>query len=425
MGKSKGKTVDAGEIFDISDLLSESGFSVDTNFSTEGSVTSELPSSASAKVQTSDIQDAIDKLSEYRSLNAEQKKELLRDSLRICSHKLVHDSVEAITSAVLSILKQGRSKEEIIYCCKLLNIISVYSSADIGELWSFAEDVLVRHVNESSSTEVVCACLMSYTLLTLLLDTEDDSVFVLEFLQGIIDSDGAVVCAEDVAVVVQSACFCCGLLITTITSALETLQEVVETLQEQLSSSEPGVQIAAAESIAMAYEKYGNMLDLTERASNPLVRRKDALIRVLVEVTRESSKTISKGHKKQLHKTAREALVTVESDGADCSLKEKIKLAGKVVIVDSWEKLFHLQRYRYIFGSGLGLYFSGFSFVRQSLGAKTTSASLLTDDVDEFDTPIEHQSIDQFDRRTLERTRDKRRREEQRLKKAFMTSEDY
>lgn len=219
----------------------------------------------------------------------------------------------------------------------------------------------------------------------------DETQQNMDFLLEIVESDGAMVEADDNGEVVTAALEEWGFLATTLDDMEETSEEPVEAFVEQLESSDVGVQIASGENIALLFEKSytereddeepepQNGDDEEEEDHSNMVkrytvyRREDQLKHTLESLSKLSSRRMSKKDKKSLHSNFADILNSVEypargprySNAIDAETNKPygsrmtVGVGGKnQMIIDTWWKLHRLKALRRVLQGGFLVHYA-------------------------------------------------------------------
>jgi hypothetical protein len=218
---------------------------------------------------------------------------------------------------------------------------------------------------------------------------EDEILETLAFLLEIVTSDGNLVGAADNAETVTAALRVYGFLAALVDDLENDSEEAIEAFLEQLDSSDPDVQIAAGENIALLYEKSYTPQEEDETSSDieepeeggdssgddsvdsSLIKRYNAyhntseVVEKVSALASLSTHKLNKRIKQQLHKAFSSILITVEDPrrglrtNSARGMRFKIYQAGEMD-VDSWWKLMRLNALRRILSGGfVAHYFEG------------------------------------------------------------------
>lgn len=289
---------------------------------------------------------------------------------------------------------------------RAIELLVITSSDD--KIYENTEPLLTRAIRDSTSNVVKTAAIHCLGACTIFGGAGEDGILEqMTFLLDIVASDGQSIDAADDPTSVTAALQVWGFLVTEIDDFESESEEAVQIFMDQLDSSDPGVQIAAGENIALLYEKsYTPQEDdesdesedpadesdehANEIASGPkLLKRYNAyhntpeLERQLQGLATIHSKRISKRDKKSLHSNFASILTTVENPGRGprynmaidqdtnrhygSQLTVKIGRHG-IMSIDRWWKWVRLSALRRILQGGFAEhYFQGNRAVLESL----------------------------------------------------------
>jgi hypothetical protein len=288
----------------------------------------------------------------------------------------VEGKLSELVPALLKSVKSDSSEKEASLALRAIALTLITAPSE--SLYDVLEQTLKRIYTVSEYNTVKAGAI--YTLATAAIyggagDGEIESV--MESFIEIIESDGNSIEAEDSGEVVTAAAEAWGFLATYVDDLSETTEVAMEAFVEQLESSDPSVQIAVGENIALCYEKSytpiesdeeGYVLEKTALVKRyDVYRQQDQLEHRLSEISKESARYIAKKDRKSLHQAFTDILHSVEkptlgprySEALDqetgkpygSRLKIRIHKGGSVTI-DQWWKLHRLQGLRRILGGG-------------------------------------------------------------------------
>ncbi len=250
---------------------------------------------------------------------------------------------------------------------------------------------LKRTIADSGSIPTKVAAIHTLGTCTIYGGASDDEIFEnLAYLLEIISSDGHFVEAGDEGDVVTAALEGWGFLATHIEDLEDESEGAMEAFVEQLESSDPSVQIAAGENIALIYEKSytpqeedeevsddGEAMSDPEDESMPgapkLVkrytpcRRTDQLVHTLSSLASLSTRKLSKKDKKSLHSNFADILNSVENPTRGPRYQNAVshetgkRYGSRMVVrihqngvmrIDKWWKLHRLKGLRRVLQGG-------------------------------------------------------------------------
>lgn len=300
----------------------------------------------------------------------------------------IRSHVQDLLKAFLRSIKYESSVRETTLALRALELIAI--TANDNTIYENVEPLLTRTIRDSTSNLVKAAAIHCLGTCTFFGGAgKDGHLDQMNFFLDIVASDGHSINAPDDAASVTAALQEWGFLATEIDDLEVESEEAIESFKDQLQSSDPGVQIAAGENIALLYEKSYTPQEEDEEdeegsddasvssAGDPdgpkLIKRYDAyhdtpqLERELKLLATVSGKHISKKDKRNLHSNFASILTTVENPrrgpmystaidqdtnrhyGSKCSVK--IGREG-VMNIDRWWKWIRLAALRRILQGG-------------------------------------------------------------------------
>jgi len=292
------------------------------------------------------------------------------------AYEEVENKLSELVPALLKSVKSDSSEKEASLALRAIALTLITAPSD--SLYEMLEQTLKRIYTVSEHNTVKAAAI--YTLAAAATyggagDSECEAI--MDSFIEIIESDGNSIEAEDSGEVVTAAAEAWGFLATYAEDISESTEIAMEAFVEQLESSDPSVQIAVGENIALCYEKsytpiesdedgYANGKDAYVKRYE-VYRQQDQLEHRLSEISKESARHIAKKDRKSLHQAFADILHGVEkptlgprySEAIDqetdkpygSRLKIRIHKSGSVTI-DKWWKLHRLQGLRRILGGG-------------------------------------------------------------------------
>ena len=259
-------------------------------------------------------------------------------------------------------------------------------------IYEAASTPLKRTISHSTSTASKAAAIHTLGLSTFYGGASDDEILEnMDFLLEIITSDGHTISAPDEPEPVTAALEEWRFLCTLIDDMSTLSEDAVEAFAEQITSSFPGVQIAAGENIALLFEKsfkpvgseedsvadYPDSEILSDPAEMPGVpklirlypayRRTDQLIHSLQSIASISTHHLSKTDRKALRTNFADILNSVEYPTRGPRYQNAIsdetgkRYGSRMVVrihkegvmrIDKWWKLTRLQGLRRVLQGG-------------------------------------------------------------------------
>ncbi|KAI9719065.1 MAG: hypothetical protein M1812_003695 [Candelaria pacifica] len=316
---------------DVSDGTTWSMNSIDEFLGLEES---DLPTEAWA----TELGDRIDQIIDRKRSSVQGREESLAIYVRILTAQYareeIHHKLGQIVSAFLKSIKAETSEKETVLALKALVLTIVTDPSDT--IYDAVLQPLKRTISDSESLLSKTAAIHALGAAAFFGGASDDEMDeIMVLLLDIVSSDGHSVSAGDNASVVTAALEEWGFLATQLEDLEEASEDAMEAFVEQLDSSEPSVQIAAGENIALMYEKSYTELEADEEFSSPEedsdpeddalpdgpkmvkrytpYRREDQLKRNLSSLANLSTRRLSKKDKKSLHTNFADILNSVEN----------------------------------------------------------------------------------------------------------------
>jgi hypothetical protein len=323
---------------------------------------------------------------------------------RVATRELVAQ-VPQLSSTLAKILKGARSEREAVLCCKAIAIL-YWTCPDVDDVFILCAPILRLTVQSSSFTIAKAAALTTLASLHLVYSAASETESLLDLLVEIIENDGNTIGASDDAMCVAAAQDAVALALTALEGSdtmLESVQLCLPCLVDQLDSVDLKVRSSAGEAIALAFELTGvhdpeDEEAIAEYKANPPIDDTHFLIRQLSQLSTESSKRVSKQHRKEQHAAFREILATVSNPhglaSSGSTPQETLRFGkqrGQVLYVTTWLGAVRLGHFRTILGGGLQVFLRQSAFVRRLAGFEGYLASeTIAGDGDEEDADDEH-----------------------------------
>ena len=258
-------------------------------------------------------------------------------------------------------------------------------------IYDAASSLLKRTISDSSSIASKAAAIHTLGTCTFFGSTSDDEIFDnMSYLLEIVSTDGAFVSALDEPEPVIAALEEWGFLATLLEDLSEATDEAMDIFVDQLSSSDPSVQIAAGENVALLFEKSYTPLEedetladfddsdiITDPDATPGVpklvkryaayRRIDQLTHTLSGLASLSTRRLSKKDAKSLRTNFADILNSVENPtcgpryqnavndetGRRYGSRMTVRIhQDGVMRIDKWWKLHRLQGLRRVLQGG-------------------------------------------------------------------------
>ncbi|KAF2237214.1 hypothetical protein EV356DRAFT_496770 [Viridothelium virens] len=319
------------------------------------------------------------------------------------TQEVIHNKIGELVPAFLKSIKSETNEKETVLALKALALTLITEPDE--SIYASVYQPIKRTMTDSESQLAKVAAVHALGIATFyggasLAETDDVMAQLLE----IVESDGHAVEAGDSGLVVTAALEEWGFLATQLDDIEDITESAMEAFVEQLDSSDPAVQIAAGENIALLYEKSYTPLEAGESASSSeddyddedpddkngeklikrydVYRREDQLKHSLSALANVSGRHMSKKDKKSLHTNFADILNTVEyptrgprysnavSDESGkrfgSRMTVRIHKTGEMRI-DKWWKLHRLQALRRVLQGGFVVHYEKNEVVFDSL----------------------------------------------------------
>ncbi|KAL8961160.1 MAG: hypothetical protein Q9183_005350 [Haloplaca sp. 2 TL-2023] len=356
----------------------------------------------------SDLADRIAELIDRKRSSVQGRERCLATYVRILTSQYAEEELRGkeaeLVVAFLKSIKAETSEKETILAIKAIAMTVVTSPSDL--IYEAVCGPLKRIISDSASVPSKAAAVHCLGTSTFFGGASDDEILDnMAYLLEIVASDGAFIEAQDEPEPVIAALEEWGSLSTLIDDLADESEEAAEYFVEQLSSSDPGVQIAAGENIALLYEKSyrpltedDGAIDLNEDdiVSDPdeipgvpklvkkhtVYRRTDVLKDTLSELASHNNRRISKKELKSVRTNFADILDSVEypthgpryqnainhETGQRYGSRLSVRIHKEGVMkIDKWWKLHRLQALRRVLQSGFVTHYETNPVVFESL----------------------------------------------------------
>jgi translation elongation factor EF-1beta len=355
---------------------------------------------------TADLYQRIEQILDKKRSSVEGRELTLNafttDLIRHFSKTEIQSKMSDLLPAILKSVKAGQSEREIALGLKAIALMIITVPSDT--IYDAVANPIKSAISDSPHPTVKVSSIHALGIATFYggastEETED----IMDFLLEIISSDGASVEEPDNADLVTAALEEWGFLATQLDDMEDATEPAMETFVDQLESSSSRVQIAAGENIALLFEKSyteaesdddsadEQEIEETRRAAGDgtrmikrytVYRQQHNLIRSLEELTRASSKRVSKKDRKAIHAAFQDVLNTVEKptrgprystaldeDGREYGSRLRVSVghAGGRMLIDRWWKLARLNGLKRLLQGGFLTHYERNEVVFESL----------------------------------------------------------
>jgi translation elongation factor EF-1beta len=354
---------------------------------------------------TADLYQRIEQILDKKRSSTEGRELTLNafttDLIRHYSKAEIQSRMSDLLPAILKSVKAGQSEREIALGLKAIALMIITVPSDT--IYDAVANPIKAAISDSQHPTVKVAAIHALSVATFYggastEETED----IMEFLLEIVSSDGASVEEPDNADLVTAALEEWGFLATQLDDMEDATEPAMETFVDQLESSSSSVQIAAGENIALLFEKSHTEAESDDdsvgeeeeeetarRAAGAprmikrytVYRQQHNLVRSLEELTRASSKRVSKKDRKAIHAAFQDVLNTVEKptrgprystaldeDGREYGSRLRVSIhGGGKMLIDSWWKLARLNGLKRLLQGGFLTHYERNEVVFESL----------------------------------------------------------
>lgn len=367
---------------------------------------------------TADLYQRIEQILDKKRSSTEGRELTLNafttDLIRHYSKPEIQSRMSDLLPAVLKCVKAGQSEREMALGLKAIALMIITVPSDT--IYDAVANPIKAAISDSQHPAVKVAAIHAMSVATFYggASTEETEE-IMEFFLEIVSSDGASIEEPDNAEIVTAALEEWGFLATQLDDMEDATEPAMDTFVDQLESSESRVQIAAGENIALLFEKSyteaesdddsadEEELEEMRRTRNggermikryTVYRQQHNLLRSLEELTRASSKRMSKKDRKAIHHAFQDVLNTVEKptrgprystaldeDGREYGSRLRVSIhGGGKMLIDKWWKLSRLNALKRLLQGGFLTHYERNEVVFDSLPVIVED-----DDGDEYD----------------------------------------
>ena len=351
-----------------------------------------------------DLGDRINEICDRKRSSVQGREETLQafnlDLTRHYAQEEIKSKIDELLPAILKCVKSGQTERETVLALKALALMLITDPSE--SIYDAVSTPIKTTVTDAAHAMAKIAAIHALSIATFYGGaTTEETEEVMDFFLEIVSSDGNLVDEADNAEIVVTALEEWGFLATQIDDIEETTEVAIDTFVDQLESSDVGVQIAAGDNIALLFEK-----SYTEAESDDEINEKDEdqiadangngehmikrytvfrqqkkLEHTLSELSKASSKRLSKKDRKSLHMTFKDILHTVEvptrgprystaldEEGREMGSRLKISVhSGGKMTIDKWWKLHRLNALKRLLQGGFLVHYEANQVVFDSL----------------------------------------------------------
>ena len=308
------------------------------------------------------------------------------DLVRHCAQKELKTKIDELLPNIMKSIKSGHTEREVVLALRALALMLITEPSE--KLYDDVSGPVKSVISNADHPMAKIAGIRTLAIATFYGGaTEEETEKVMDFFLEIASSDGSSIEEDDNGEIVVAALEEWGFLATQIEDLEETNEEAMDTFVDQLQSSDVGVQKAAGENIALLFEKSYTDMESDDEADEAdmangndgevMVKRYTAyrnihqLEGILTELSKVSSKRLSKNDRKVMHRTFEDILHTIEKptrgprystaldiDGNEYGSRLKVKVTKDgTMLIDKWWKYHRLQALKRLLQSGFGVHY--------------------------------------------------------------------
>lgn len=327
------------------------------------------------------LKDAIIALADRKRSSVLSRETLLASVLQLIRHNYAGTRLDGQENdLLLSVMKSVRtstSTEETVRALKTLQVMALSMETDQIYSRNFQQ---IKQVCENSEEEAVKVEAITTMAVATMCGggDETDAESLLSFLTDIVSTDGASIDAPDNGPVVTAALRAWGFVATHVDDLETPASEAMDTLIEQLDSTDVDVQIAAGFNIALICESLRDYEQETGEVWN-VDYNKASLISRMRLLTKESSKLISKKNRRQLHQSFTSVVTSLErgkgpgystaldENEREFGYREKLRFQNISLTVDSWSLSVRIEMLTNVLRGGLAAHYMSNPAVQELL----------------------------------------------------------
>ncbi|QIW94872.1 hypothetical protein AMS68_000390 [Peltaster fructicola] len=333
-----------------------------------------------------ELHDRIEQICDRKKSSVQGREESLNAfSLILMRHyaqSFIRSRTTELIPAIIKCVKAGQTEREVVLALKALALILITIPDET--IYDSAQDIIKNTITDAQHPTAKLAAIRALGVVTFYGGASTEEVeATMDLLLEIASSDGALIEEADNADIVTASLEEWGFLATQLDDMEQATEAAMDTFVDQIDSSKASVQIAAGENIALLYEKSYTELESDEEpssdeddddeASGPrmikrytVYRQKEQLEQSLEDLTKGSSKRVSKKDRKAIHTAFADILNTVEKptrgprystaldeDGREFGSRLKIAIhGGGRMTIDTWWKLLRLNALKRLLQGG-------------------------------------------------------------------------
>ena len=359
------------------------------------------------------LKDRIAELLDRKRSSAKGRETTLNAFSHIIRYHFAGEEVEGqfneLVPALLKSIRGGANYEETVAGIKALTltILSAQSESVYDQVFNSLKGACESSDEESVKVEAIEAMSIAATCGGGSVEGAEE---LLDFLIEIIESDGHSVEAPDNGRVVSAALSAWGFVASHLDDLQDQSEQSLEAFTEQLDSTDVDVQIGAGRNIALLFESARESEEDSASAEDggapssswDMQYDQHKLVQRMTALTRESSKTISKKDRKQLHASFNSVLTSLErgkgpgystarrqaanphaggsaarsdftdgepAEAGEYGYRERVRVHNISITIDTWSLSTRVDMLRSVLGGGLAAHYAENPAVRELLSS--------------------------------------------------------
>lgn len=381
----------------------ESEFSDSTDWGTNSIdalvAPSELEGEGGNELWAAELEERINSLTDRkRSYTEGREQQLSAFNLILTRHfaeEQLKGRADEIVSTLLKSVKAGQSEREVVLALKALALVIITEPSE--DIYDAVASIFKNTINDSQYAAAKIGAIHALSIATFYGGaTVEETEEIMDLFLDIVSSDGAIVEETDNGDLVVAALEEWGFLATQLEDMEESTETAIDTFVDQLESSDPSVQIAAGDNIALLYEKSYTEAESDDEPESDdedgskgprmikrytVYRQQHQLEQTLQAIAKGSSKRVSKKDRKHLHLEFNDVLATIEKptrgprystaldiEGKEYGSRMKVTIhGGGKMTIDKWWKLHRLNGLKRLLQSGFMVHYEFNQVVFDSL----------------------------------------------------------
>ncbi|KAJ4302308.1 hypothetical protein N0V88_002451 [Collariella sp. IMI 366227] len=343
------------------------------------------------------LQDRVTELQDRKRSSVQGREATLGAYSHILKHHFAQRQLDRSVAEILPIIlrgiRSGASDQERLRSIKAFTLTILTCPSET--VFEQAQPVLKAACNDAEDEEIKVAAIHALCFaVTYGGGSSTAADETLDYFLEIIESDGQFVGATDSVAVVTAALQAWAFVASHMDDLIEQSEAAMETFMEQLDSSEPDVQTAAGVNIALLFESAREHEEETGEKVDMQYNQHRIMTR-MGEIVRDSSKSVSKKERRNLRASFASIVTSLErgkgpgystagrsgpnphkggaktddSEFHEFGYKEKIRIHGQILLIDTWSLHARAEMLKILLGGGFGAHYIENPVVREILSS--------------------------------------------------------